>query len=287
MFPLVLTYLKLTPTEPVDSFSSNNIATIINNEFVHLYIECNEKLDLSFKGKNKIGVIDYKTIPSIIYWGRHQEIDKKGHFIPKHKELFLNLKAKAIDDKDKLNELMFNRELLKCEAKLLKKEMDETFFKKLYAKICLKLFEKWLPEDFREVDYGEKFLKQITPHWWRSIQKWRYSHNSDPTQDRIVLWIGKTFSDHGTSWGKPVRWLLYINAGITFLIFISITLPDYHKGYLYIFFELFNPLSSLEETVGKNNGIPWILSLTNAFQKLFYLGMSYEILRVFRRYTVK
>ena len=123
---------------------------------------------------------------------------------------------------------------------------------------------------------------------WNPLQDW------ENFQDKIILWVGAFFSNHGTSWSRPVSILVSINIFISLFIVYSLACADWQK-WLFIFAELFNPLSNLDNSIEKivivgnkyNVFSPWVFATINAFQKLFYAGLAYETIRVFRRFTVK
>ena len=285
--------------------ASDNMVKLVDNKIGGI-LKIDGKINFFFQGKNIIDNItsDDISIPHID-WRIGQEIDVGGWHTYPHKMIFIELKKKAIKNHDKFQELILNREIIKLETKLLKqKKVNLSFFKKWNA--CFKRlypffkkcysFRRRLPLEYWERPLNwELRLKLFLMQPWKHFQKWRNSQNRKSRQDRIVLWFGLIFSNHGISWTRPICWLLGVHAGITFFIFINsilpfidVTIPDCHKGYLYIFFELFNPLSNLEEIIGdKANFYPSFLSFLNVVQKVFYALMVYEIIRVFRRFTVK
>lgn len=206
-------------------------ATIIDNNFSKLHI--NEPIDYLFQGVNKIDNISSEDIPSIVYWGRHQILDPDGDYPHTHKELFIKLKTEAINKHDRFQELILNREIIKCEIKLLKEEHSIWFF----------------------------------------------------SQDGFVLLIGWIFSDHGTSWFRPLGWLIGVNSIIAFFAYY---LTNFNSDFWHIFWELFNPLSNLNSNASEiNDKYKSLFSFLNAFQKIFYIGMTYEIVKVFRRFIAK
>jgi hypothetical protein len=77
---------------------------------------------LFFLGKNKINKISTGSLSESIYYGPYNILDKERQFGIHHKSVFIALKEDAINRKDKSQELIFNREVLKCEQNLLNKE---------------------------------------------------------------------------------------------------------------------------------------------------------------------
>ena len=108
-------------------------------------------------------------------------------------------------------------------------------------------------------------------------------------QDRVVLWIGKEFSDYGASWTQPLLILFLTNFNITLYFFNYYCLyKGYEFNFGYIFAELFNPVSNLADTMGtKYAKASWLMSTVNTFQKLIFAGTAYEIIKVFRRFSGK
>ena len=216
------------------------------------------EMRFSFDEKNQIDFLECRRNISGFYWGRYEKLFTEKEDINHHKELFAKLKKKAIENNDKFQELILNREILRLETILLKdKKINLNFFK-----------------------------KQNLKEWWIS-QDW------EAFQDKIILRVGSVFSNHGTSWIRPVSILLGINILISLFIVYFLACADWQK-WLFIFAELFNPLSNLNNSVKQivddEKDIifsPWIFATINAFQKLFFAGLAYETIRVFRRFTVK
>ncbi len=77
---------------------------------------------LFFFGKNVINKISTGHLSENIYYGPYNILDKERQFGIHHKALFIALKEDAIKRKDRSQELIFNREVLKCEQNLLRKE---------------------------------------------------------------------------------------------------------------------------------------------------------------------
>ena len=192
----------------------NNVVRIIDNRFINLNIS--GKINFFFTGKNKIESITSESTPFNIQWGRCQTLDKKSEHVASHKNLFLTLKADAIKKHDRFQELFFNREIMKLENKLLKKEEQD----------------------------------------WSIYQ------------DRFVLGIGWAFSDHGTSWSRPIYWLFGINSIYTIFICLLIYTKFDCWYIIDIFINFFNPLSNLDNRLEK------------AFFKLFKpISIFYIVIR--------
>ncbi|MFD2567342.1 hypothetical protein [Pseudotenacibaculum haliotis] len=101
------------------SQSKNTIVSFRNNEINKIQIGGQK---LFFLGKNEINKICTSHLSENIYYGPYNRLDKEKQYGIHHKELFIALKEDAIRRNDKSQELIFNREVLKCERQLLKKE---------------------------------------------------------------------------------------------------------------------------------------------------------------------
>lgn len=98
----------------------NSLIRIKNNRINEIKISGIVKY--YFKGVNNIKKITSEILPSYIYLGPYQNIDKKGQHHRQHKELFIYLKERTIANKDKSQEYIFHKEILKCERAILKEE---------------------------------------------------------------------------------------------------------------------------------------------------------------------
>ncbi len=119
-------------------------------------------------------------------------------------------------------------------------------------------------------------------------------------QDKLVMVAGKVLSRHGTSWLRPLAWIVSINfiAGIIFFHILNDSVCQYvikECSFWYIFGEIFNPLST---PTGIAEGIkgddykplkgPYIgLAISVLLSKAFYAMCIYEFVRAARRFTLK
>lgn len=101
-------------------YSSKNIIINIQDNLIKR-IEISGKY-FFFKGKNIIEKLSSKTSPELIYYGPYNQLDSKGKNARFHKTLFISLKEHAIKSKDTSQELILNKELLKCERHILREE---------------------------------------------------------------------------------------------------------------------------------------------------------------------
>lgn len=121
------------------------------------------------------------------------------------------------------------------------------------------------------------------------------------SQDKLIMKFGRLLSRHGTSWLRPLAWIIgsnFIAANIIFLILI-LCVCKYSVNYLdvlYIFKELGSPLST---PLGIVKGIDtsfnyrelggvylWIAAAV-LLSKAFYAVCIYEFVRAARRFTLK
>ncbi len=190
-----------------------------------------------------------------IYWGPYNQIDKKGKYAKRATEFFLYLKDKVIHNQDKSQEAIINYELTKCQHKLIKKEWN-----------CC------------------KFIKG----------QWNFK----AMQDRFILGFGSIVSDHGTSLWRPIRAILSANLiaiiGLAWLSCIDIfSLEGFSylisSEVIHVFVEMLNPFSSASYFMQEGNckAYKFLLSLINIFQKGVLYVMTYEIIRVGRRFVIK
>ena len=213
---------------------STNIVKIIDNSFTKLKISGFSKF--FFHGKNKINQIVFKGDKINIHWGPYQKLDKDGQYAHSHKQLFIALKARAIENQDKFQELIYQREIARCDWGILK---------------------------------DEKFLTSI--------------------QDWIVLCVGWAFSNHGVSWFRPIVWLLGINIAIALTYsHVTCSTESSWSTFWNAFWELLNPITNLTyENVENCEPHKNAISFINAFQKVILFGLTYEIIKVFRRFVAK
>ena len=156
--------------------------------------------------------------------------------------------------------------------------------KKLFIKLKKKAIKNH--DRFQELVFNseimhcdDKILRKRDVFDW---EKFNFDWNA--FQDKIVFTIGKIFSNHGTSWLKPLGCLLFMNM----MIALNYNCLDCCDPPVWqIFWDLFNPLSNLADNEKIMNADETNLSFLNAAQKLLYAGLAYEIIRVFRRFTVR
>ncbi|WP_420551217.1 hypothetical protein [Tenacibaculum aiptasiae] len=121
---------------------------------------------LFFFGKNEINKMETTDSSEDLYFGPYNILDKEKNHVYHHKALFIALKEDAIKRKDKSQELIFNREVLRCEQSILKSE------KKSF---------KWL---FRDKSWKDRVLLNFNEKsnnfglsWVRPIFKWMLISN--------------------------------------------------------------------------------------------------------------
>ncbi|WP_143764413.1 hypothetical protein [Cognaticolwellia mytili] len=79
-------------------------------------------------GKNKIDKITMNSSPEHIYYGPYNELDKLGVNARSHKSILIYWKEYALRSKDKSQELILNREIMKAERHLLRFEKTSSCF---------------------------------------------------------------------------------------------------------------------------------------------------------------
>ena len=77
---------------------------------------------LFFKGKNKIGKIEYLSASPYLQFGPYQRIDKKGNHAESHKDIFLELLEKANERNDQVQVRTLEVEIKKCDRHILRRE---------------------------------------------------------------------------------------------------------------------------------------------------------------------
>ena len=257
---IVNTPLKASTKKALDSMDINCNTYFKNNILSRIVV--GGEMRFSFDEGNHITFLDCERNISGFYWGRSEKLSTDEGNIDHHRELFVQLKTKAIENNDKFQELILNHEILRLETILLKD-------KKKNSKI-------W------------QFIQN-----WILLQNWKLFQNWEDFQDKTILWVGAVFSNHGTSWIRPILILFLINIFISLFIVYNLACADWQTG-LFIFAELYNPLSNLGDSVKQivddEKDIlfsPWVFATINAIQKFFFAGLAYETIRVFRRFTVK
>ena len=191
---------------------------------------------LFLKGNNEIRYLKNCGMSPYCYFGPYQKIDPMGEYAEQHKEIFLKLQEKAIENNDQSQINILQLEIKKCEHQILKKE--------------------------------KRSLANI--------------------QDLFIYSWGACISGHSTSWIKPIEWLFGINAFFTILIFWCYYGCVDCSTLATIFWEFFNPVSSPKELLSSCvSKITWHLSLLNVVQKIILGVLAYEIIKAFRRFTIK
>ncbi len=120
------------------------------------------------------------------------------------------------------------------------------------------------------------------------------------SQDKVIMFLGRLLSRHGTSWLRPLAWIVSINFIASIIIFH--TLNDSVCQYVikecnfwYIFGEIFNPLSTPTGIAEVIKGIgynpledPYFgIASVVVLSKTFYAMCIYEFVRAARRFTLK
>ena len=181
-----------------------------------------------------------ETITPKANWGHYEKIRPEKNSWKKHKDLMLKFKNQAKEQNDRIQESIFNREILICDHELIKQE---------------------------------PFLFS-----W---------------QDRFTLGFNRLFTNYGTSWFRPLFWLLCFNLLLTLFITNFILEKDHYTLHQYscIFIETLDPLlsifTSIETTCKLNIGHDVFLAFIDLIRKVVFGIFLYEIIRVVRRFTRK
>ena len=150
------------------------------------------------------------------------------------------------------------------------------YHKKLFIKLKKRAIEN--NDRFQELTLNRELI---------NIETALLKHETDSLgiyQTRFVLWIGWLFSNHGTSWFRPLGCLMIANIIIAgYYSHSGCPITDYWWAY----WQLLHPLSNLLNDVSQCKSDKNILYFLIGSQKLFYAGMIYETIRVFRRFTAK
>ena len=106
-------------------------------------------------------------------------------------------------------------------------------------------------------------------------------------QDLVIYSWGYWVSRHSTSWAMPILWLALVNALFTGLLyFVCMDNFDLQKIGI-IFVEFFNPVSSPAKFLLTDVETTTFLSTVNIIQKILLGVLIYEIIKAFRRFSLK
>jgi hypothetical protein len=110
-----------------------------------------------FEGKNIIEKLTTESDLEKVYYGAYNRLDKDGKYARTHKTIFSRWKEEALKSKDRVQEIICDKEIMNIERHILKYEKgDNSFFKDVTK---LDRFILW----FNSVssDYGTNWLKPI------------------------------------------------------------------------------------------------------------------------------
>ncbi len=152
------------------------------------------------------------------------------------------------------------------------------------------------------IDKGDKFQEStINYHIAKCDEQLIGLEYSSPfSQNKAIMFLGRLLSRHGTSWLRPLAWIVSINFIASIIIFhiLNDSVCQYvikECSFWYIFGEIFNPLSTptgIAEGI-KGDGYehlkgPYIgVAISVLLSKAFYAMCIYEFVRAARRFTLK
>lgn len=220
-----------------------------------------ENIQLGLYGGNIIGsIVVLQVYPRIIYWGHREKISE-------------NIKY-TLNDRD----------------------YREKEFRPLIAE------NKNILMKFRQMaaDRGDRLQESNINYNIAKFDELQFHADSRFTQEKVIIYLGRLLSRHGTSWLLPLAWIVAFNVFIAFVIFdimdfyypINISASDY----LYIFGNLLNPLSALSDLIQNidigstkkiSPGAFFYISPFVAISKGLYAMCVYEFVRAARRFTLK
>ncbi len=140
----------------------------------------------------------------------------------------------------------------------------------------------------RAVRKGDKLQESILQREILKCESVLFESENDNAlrQDRWIMSFGKWISGHGVFWLRPFYCLLVINLTLALIAFWIAWASPISWNFVEVFFEMFNPLSSLADTM-----MPLVvcdnvaISIINVFQKPILAVLIYELIRVGRRFT--
>ncbi len=246
--------------------SGNNIGEFLRLNFFNNGEHIHQKHDISLSGGNTIRNIEVlASYPEIIDWGLKEFIGENILIHAKGRGKTKN----GISDKEARELIAGNKIVL-------------TKFRKMAIDKGDRLQENAINYHITKCD--ELLLQEVDGFW----------------QEKMIMWIGKVLSRHGTSWLRPLLWIIGNNmlVGILIFLILCIQYPGDITGWgiLYLPLQLFNPLVipiSIEGGIKENFNYSNIQagSVVVAFliilSKAFYAMCIYEFVRAARRFTIK
>lgn len=234
---------------------------------------------LDFSRSNKIKNMDInKSYPKIIEWGLRESIGE-DIFADTYNVESSSLPEELSKEYREISEEQGGR---KSRMLVVKNKVVLTKFKEMAINDHNKLQENAINYNITKCD--EQLL-----NYERGFK-----------QEKIVMWLGKELSDHGTSWILPLLWILVLNVYVALAIYttmdINYTSILKELDLLYIWGQLQNPLiRPLDITQGidqsfdykKLGGAFIFISSLVVISKGFFAMCIYEFVRAARRFTLK
>ena len=166
------------------------------------------------------------------------------------------------------------------------------------------------------VDENQKVLEQVMNYYIAKLDGLLLDIDGWPWKDRLIFLVGWLFSKHGTSWTRPLVWMLVITILSSYMIglllyghigtdIIQLDVERFNKFitlFLFSLSELVNPLGTPQVILWK----PWeifsvelrtvdtlsklssvIIGAVFFLVKAIYAMCVYEFVRAARRFTIK
>ncbi len=140
----------------------------------------------------------------------------------------------------------------------------------------------------RAVRKGDKLQESVIQREILKCESILFESKNDNAlrQDRWIMSFGKWISGHGVFWLRPFFCLLGVNIFFTFVAFLITWEFPFVINFLDILVEMFNPISSLNSTMKFADADDNVaISAINIFQKIVFALLTYELIRVMRRFT--
>lgn len=150
------------------------------------------------------------------------------------------------------------------------------------------------------IERGDRLQESNINYNIAKCDEMQFHADSSFSQAKVIMYLGRLLSRHGTSWWLPLMWIVAINLFIAFVIF---DVMDFYypskvmaSDYLYVFSNLLNPLSSPLDLIlnidrAFTKGIfpeaTLYIYIFTAISKGLYAMCIYEFVRAARRFTLK
>jgi len=217
-----------------------------------------------FLGENKINKIISQENPLGIYYSPYTKLDTTGQYARHHKPIFIMWKKIVRENGDNTQELIFNRELLKCEKQILKEESKS--FGLIKNKTYKDRFVLWFNNISSE--YGLNWIRPVLlvlfVNFGFSCLYFILNSSMDLSLSKIIDTVGSFIG-----FNSPA----YITS--------ETILNSIGKS-----FELLLPTNSIAKVTG-NTGINRIWEAGNILKNILNAALIYQALIAFRKFKNK